>query len=476
MNEKAGSKRPAFSYLVIRYNSPMSHIITRFAPSPTGYFHAGSYRTALFSCIFARQNKGKFILRIEDTDKERSKKEYEENIVESLKWLGLKYDEFYRQSDRTEIYKKYIQQLIDSGHAYVSNEAAGEMKTKPSTLHPTPLRSSVIRFKNPNKKVVFDDLIRGKIEFDTTELNDFVIAKSLEEPVFHLVVVIDDAESGITHIIRGEDHISNTPRQILIYEALGKTPPLYAHIPLLLAADRSKLSKRNGAVPITEYRTKGYLPEAVVNYLALLGWHPSDEREVLSFEEIIKEFKLDRVQKAGAVFDEEKLKWFNRQYLAKLSDEDFIHHAKLFIPEWLGGGSQTLKRLIPLIKEKISAFGEITDLFGAKGELAFLKALPEYPADMLLWKKKPDTAAAKTHLTKAKETFMDIKEKDFTAESIKTALWPYAEANGKGDVLWPLRVALTGQERSPDPFSSAFVLGREEALTRIEKALKKLAS
>jgi glutamyl/glutaminyl-tRNA synthetase len=199
-------------------------VVTRFAPSPTGLLHAGNYRTALFSYIFTLQNKGKFVLRIEDTDKARSKKEYEYNIIESLNWLGIKYDEFYRQSDRTEIHKSYIKKLIDSGKAYISKEIPKEAGD----------RSEVIRFKNPNKKVSFVDLVRGKIEFDTTDLGDFIIAKSMEEPVFHLVVVVDDFEMGITHIIRGEDHISNTPRHILIQEALSIPTPLYAHIPLLL--------------------------------------------------------------------------------------------------------------------------------------------------------------------------------------------------------------------------------------------------
>ncbi|MEI7463134.1 MAG: glutamate--tRNA ligase family protein, partial [Candidatus Taylorbacteria bacterium] len=219
-------------------------VVTRFAPSPTGLFHAGSYRTALFAYIFARQNNGKFILRIEDTDKVRSKKEYEDNIIDSLKWMGLKYDEFYRQSERTEIYRKYLKQLIDSGHAYISKEIPKEPND----------REEVIRFKNPNRKVVFQDMVRGQIEFDTTELGDFVIAKSMDEPVFHLVNVIDDLEMGMTHIIRGEDHISNTPRQILIYEAIGAPLPIFAHIPLLLSANRAKLSKRHGAVPVSSYR------------------------------------------------------------------------------------------------------------------------------------------------------------------------------------------------------------------------------
>ncbi len=452
-------------------------IVTRFAPSPTGYFHVGSYRTALFSCIFARQNGGKFILRIEDTDKERSKKEYEENIIESLEWLGLKYDAFFRQSDRTEIYKKYIQKLIDGGHAYISHETPvkeeGSISTSKSVA-----RTEVIRFKNPKKKVAFEDMIRGKVEFDTTELGDFVIAKSIDEPIFHLVVVVDDIEMGITHIVRGEDHISNTPRQILIYEALGFTPPKYAHLPLLLGKDRSKLSKRNGGASITEYRRRGYLPEAVVNYLTLLGWHPKDDKEFLTFDEIVKDFEISRIQKGGAIFDEEKLSWFNHQYLIRMTDQEFMNVASPFMPEWLSSGSPLSKRLVPILKEKISSFGDISQVFGVSGELGFIKELPKYSDEMLLWKKDPSVSNTKAHLEKSIEILdrlhKDAGETGFTADAIKVALWSYAETAGKGNVLWPLRVALTGQERSPDPFISAFLLGPEETKERVNNAISKL--
>ncbi len=441
------------------------NVITRFAPSPTGYFHAGSYRTALFAWLFARQNKGKFILRIEDTDKERSKKEYEENIVDSLKWLGLNYDEFYRQSERGDIYKKYLHALIASGHAYVSKEEpTGDNK-----------RTEVIRFKNPNKKVAFDDLIRGHIEFDTTELKDFVIAKSEDEPIFHLVNVIDDYEMGMTHIIRGEDHISNTPRQILIYEALGAKLPLFAHIPLLLGKDRSKLSKRHGAVPVAEYRTLGYLPEALVNYMALLGWHPDDNKEVLTLQEIKKNFSLERVQKGGAIFDDEKLRWFNRQYISKLTDAVFIESAKPFMPEWLGTSSSQWQKILPLIRDKVNTFGEIAPLFKESGELLFVQKLSDYDPNMLLWKKEPDREVAKKHLVEARALLEGCAESEFSAELVKAKIWPYAEANGKGSVLWPLRFALTGQEKSPDPFISASILGKSESMSRIAKAIEQLS-
>ncbi|MBT3283058.1 glutamate--tRNA ligase, partial [bacterium] len=232
----------------------LKEIRTRIAPSPTGDLHIGTARTALFSYLFAKQNNGKFVVRIEDTDKERSTKESESDIFNGLKWLGLKEDELYRQSERTDIYKKYIQQMLDASTAYVSKE---ESKAKAGE------QVEVVRLKNEGKKVEFEDMVRGKIEFDTTELGDFVIARSIDDPLYHLAVVVDDHEMAISHIIRGEDHISNTPRQILIQEALGIERPKYAHIPLILAPDRSKMSKRRNATSITEYRQKGYISSAL---------------------------------------------------------------------------------------------------------------------------------------------------------------------------------------------------------------------
>lgn len=446
-------------------------VVTRFAPSPTGLFHAGSYRTALFAYIFARQNEGKFVLRIEDTDKERSKKEYEDNIMESLSWLGLDYDSFYRQSERTVIYKKYLEMLIEKDFAYISEEETKDQVTD-DTSKSAPRRKSVIRFRNPGTTVVFDDIVRGKISFDTKELGDFVIAKSMDEPVFHLVNVIDDYEMGITHIIRGEDHISNTPRQILIFRALGANPPLYAHIPLLLAKDRSKLSKRHGALSMTEYKKKGYLPEALLNYMSLLGWHPKDDREVMPFSDIVKEFSLERVQKSGAIFDEEKLAWLNRQYLIAMNNDKFKTFIAPYIPQNLE--TSMVEKLTPIIKDKISCFADIASLFEEKGELSFVSHNNDYDGKLLLWAKNPDKDKTKIHLQQAKALLSSVSEDNFTSENIKSTIWPYAEENGKGNVLWPLRVALTGQEKSPDPVICAYVLGKDRVLNRIDHAIQKL--
>lgn len=270
-------------------------VVTRFAPSPTGLLHIGNYRTALFSYLYARHNNGKFILRIEDTDKERSKKEYEDNIIESLKWLGLDYDEFYRQSDNVGKHTVYLLELIKNNKAYYDGD--------------------LIRLRNPGKKVSFHDIIRGEITFDTTELGDFIIAKTNTHPLFHFAVVVDDHMENVTHVIRGEDHISNTPRQILIYEALGWIAPEYAHLPLVLAEDKSKMSKRKGARALLEYRDLEYSPEAMLNAIAFIGWNPGTEKEVYTKEELIKDFSLERVKLGGAKLGAQKLDWFNKQHL-----------------------------------------------------------------------------------------------------------------------------------------------------------------
>jgi glutamyl/glutaminyl-tRNA synthetase len=252
-----------------------NEVVTRFAPSPTGHLNIGGVRTGIFAYLFARHNKGKFVLRIEDTDRERSKKEYEESIIESMHWLGLGYDVMYRQSDNIARYEELLHTLVDKNLAYISKEEPKEEGG----------RTEVIRFRNPKKAVTFDDAVRGAISFDTTELGDFVIAKSFTEPLFHFAVVVDDWDEGVTHVVRGEDHISNTPRQMLIQDALGAPHPVYAHLPLIVGGDKSKLSKRKGAKPLVEYRELGFLPEAILNYNAFLGWHPDGEKELYSKEE-----------------------------------------------------------------------------------------------------------------------------------------------------------------------------------------------
>jgi len=453
----------------------------RFAPSPTGLLHVGAARSALFNYLFAKKHKGKFVLRMEDTDLERSEKKKKKDIVEGLKWLGIKWDEFYKQSERIEIYTKYLQKLLDSGRAY---------------------KKEIIWFKNPNKKIVFHDLIRGKIEFDSSTLGDFSLAKDLKTPLYNFAVVVDDYEMRISHVIRGEDHISNTPKQILIYEALNLPIPQFAHLPLILGPDKTKLSKRHGAVSINDYKKQGYLPEAMVNFMALLGWSAQgpnnqnkQEEEIFSLKELIEKFSLKKIQKAGAVFNIEKLNWFNGYYIRKISTDKLIRlcipylikngliepkfKSKQYPPAY-GGYSveeeyiigktkekiklEKLKKIIGLEQErmkKLSEVGELTEFFFKE---------PRYKADLLKWKNMPKKDI-KASLDKLEEILSNTEEKKFVAENLKKILMSVAnELGDRGKLLWPLRVALSGRKASPPPFEIAEILGKEKALKRIKYA------
>lgn len=440
-----------------------NNVVTRFAPSPTGYLHIGGARTALFSYLYAKQHEGTYLLRIEDTDKERSKKEYEDAILESFAWLAIPSDkEPIRQSTRLSEHQQALTQLIADGHAYEA-EASERGSGK------------VIRFKNPNKKITFTDLIRGEVTFDTTDLSDFVIARNSEEPLYHLAVVVDDGDMGVTHVVRGEEHISNTPRQILILEALGYERPVYAHLPLILAPDKSKLSKRHGDVSVHEYQKEGFLPDALVNYLALLGWHPKDDREVLSREELIKEFDLSRVQKGGAVFDIGKLRSINKKYLQKTDQDEFLKGIEKYVPETLfkalKAKESLLEALIPILKERIEIFSDIGKMVD-DGEITYFIEQPQYKKDKLIW--KTDTVNdARTYLEHVFNILNDTEQ--FTEKNIKESLWNYASEVGRGSVLWPLRYALSGRDTSPDPFVLASVLGKKVTLERIAYAIKLLS-
>jgi len=426
----------------------------RFAPSPTGTLHTGSVRTALFNYLFAKQNNGKFILRIDDTDKIRSTKEYERDILNGIKWLGLSYDELYYQSQRSELYKKYLNQLLAENKIYVSKE---EIKKGGD-------REEVIRFRNPNKKVRFTDLIKGEIEFDTTELGNFIVTKDMETPLYHFASVVDDFDLGITHIIRGEDHISNTPRQVLMWEALGANWPQFAHLPLILAPDRTKLSKRKhvALASLNRFIKGGYLPEALINFVALLGWSPQAEhelanpnQEILSLTDLIKLFKLKKVQKSGAIFNIEKLNWINREYLRRLSPEEFLAKAEPFLPEL-----KTLPALIPVLLERSYTFGDLKKMSEA-GKLKYFFTAPTYDKELL---------KNQIHLTKIIALLDKVSEDKFTAENIKTAIWNFATERGRGEVLWPMRIALSGQKQSPDPFTIAAIIGKIETLKRLRHA------
>lgn len=413
----------------------------------------GNYRTAVFAYLYAKKMGGKFILRIEDTDRERSKSEYEDNIIESLHWLSLSYDEKYRQSEHVDSHKKHLERMIQEGSAYISKEIAKDGSG---------VMRELVRFKNQNKVVVFEDVIRGRIETDTTDLGDFVIAKSLTEPLFHLAVVVDDHEEGVTHVIRGEDHIPNTPRQMLIREALGFPHPTYTHLPLVLAEDRTKLSKRKGALPVTEYRKLGYLPGALLNFMAFIGFNPGGEREIYTLDELVEVFDLGKIHKSGAIFNVEKLKWMNKEHMRKEPRESQLEAVKKYLQDY---PPEMLDKLLPIVIDRINAYGELASL--EKTEFRFFIERPTLEKERILWK-DDEASVAIRHLSQVKELLMTM---DISSpESVKAGLMPYAEIEGKGNVLWPLRMSLSGQEKSVDPFTIIYVLGKDESVARIEEA------
>lgn len=425
-------------------------ITTRFAPSPTGAFHVGSARTALFNFLFARQSGGSMILRIDDTDKDRSDKKYEQDILSGLDWLKISYDKLYHQSERTNIYHQALIKLLDEGSAFWSREANGQ-------------RQEVIRLKNPGQLIRFNDLIRGEISFQTNDLGDFVIAKDLNSPLYHLASVVDDGEMEVTHVIRGEDHISNTPRQILIAKALGYDLPDYAHIPLILAPDRSKLSKRHGATAVLDYQKLGYLPEALINFIVRLGWshqagqNQDPDQEIFSLSELIDRFDLSAIQKSPAIFDINKLNWFNQAYIKNSPTEVLTKAIKQTLPQI---STDKANKIAPLVASKINTLKDIDKII-TTGELAFLFNRPKINKVML---KNTD------HFDKLIDLLSKLPEADFSNDKIKEAIWDYASQEGRGCVLWPMRVALTGLEKSPDPFSVASALGKNETLNRLSLA------
>ena len=395
-------------------------------------------------------------LRFEDTDKERSKKEYEEDIIAGLHWLQIPYTlaNPLRQSEKIDVYRTYLHKLIEKGAAYEAE--AGEKGGK------------VVRFKNPNVRVTFSDLIRGEVSFETAELKDFVIARNADDPLYNFAVVVDDGEMGITHVIRGEDHISNTQRQILIQEALGFERPIYAHIPLILAPDRSKLSKRNFAASVNDYRGDGYIPQAFLNYLVLLGWTPPSGKEKLSLKEIIGEFDIQNVHKSGAIFDLQKLKWLNREYMLEIPDDEYLAEMLRRAHSWDKG---IAAKLVPLVKERVGVWQEFDTV---KHDFEYFFSEPK-PDPAKLPGKGSDAEAGKKHLGHLRKLFAAMPSQgEMTADQVKTHLWEYAEAEGRGKVLWPLRYALTGREKSPDPFTVASIIGKEVALRRIDAALQTL--
>lgn len=441
-----------------------SQVVTRFAPSPTGFFHVGGVRSALYNYLFARKHGGKFILRSEDTDPVRSKKEYEDYFLEVFKWLGLEHDEFYRQSERTDIYRKYIEKMIAEDKAYISKEEPAEEGK----------RAEVIRLRNPGKEVTFNDIVLGDITVNTADLGDFVIARSIDSPLYHLTVVVDDFEMGITHVIRGQEHVANTPRQILIQEAIGAPRPIYAHGSIILNNERAKLSKRDPLVrPTLEYRNEGYLPEAMLNFMAFLGWNPGGEKELYSIDELIAAFSLERMQKPGAIFNPEKLEWYNKEYIKMMEPMSQADMAFGFLPETLTGNDtfkQRWPKVAPIAIERIGHFGEIAE-YAEQGEFDYYTCCgPEMTPEKLFWKEENDRAKIIDRLSKVKGLLETLPE-DNTPEEVKAVIWPFAESEGRGQVLWPTRMSLCGREKSPDPFTLISILGKSESIRRINHAI-----
>lgn len=473
-------------------------IITRFAPSPTGEPHLGNIRTALFSWLFARHYHGKFLLRIEDTDQDRSVPASLKKIKQALKWLGLNWDQYFEQSKRLKFYQKYANQFLEQGRAYYcfcTPERLEKMRREQITAKQPPrydkkclnlTKSQInglikqktpygIRFKIPERgKVVFNDLIRGKIIFQNQELDDQVILKSDGFPTYHLAAVVDDHLMKISHVIRGEEWLSSTPKHILMYQALKWQPPKFAHLPMILGPDKSKLSKRHGAVSINYYQEQGYLPEAMNNFLALLGWNPGTNQEIFSLQELIKDFSLKRVQKAGAIFNPDRLNWYNKAYIRQLSVAELTQKCLPYLQKAglinVKKPDLDLNQIINLEQKRLTTLRDITELTDY-----FFKGKLDYQKELLLWKKMSFTQVKKALIT-AKKTILNMKSTDFSTKNIEKTLLSAAEAfsGDRGEVLWPLRVALSGKNKSPSPFDIAAILGKQKTLKRIQQTLDKI--
>jgi len=496
-------------------------IRTRFAPSPTGFLHIGSVRTALYNYLFAKKNNGIFVLRIEDTDQERSTKEYEADILAGMKWLGLDWDEGpekggeygpYLQSERKGIYRRYLEKLIDEGYAYycfcdkkdleakknyqISQGMVAKYDGKCAGLSREQAAekisqgiSYVIRFRVPEEKISFEDLIRGKVEFDCSLFGDMVIATGLDSPLYNFAVVIDDYEMKITHIIRGEDHIPNTPKQILIQRALGFPRTEFAHMPMILGPDKSKLSKRHNAEPVNYYYKNGYLPEAINNFIVFLGWNPGNEREIFSKEELIKEFSLERCRKSGAIFNIQKLDWFNGVYIRNMDPDEL---AKASLPyliaanlinkdgdNYLNRNKEKIdfayiKKAVLLYRERLVKLSELPELV----DFLFINDIA-YPTETLLWKNM-SLKDADDALREGGRLIEEIPDDTFSFSKIESKFSEYladpnASVANRGYLLWPLRVSLTGKKASCGPFEAADALGKKQALIRIKQAREKIA-
>lgn len=427
-------------------------VITRIAPSPTGFFHVGTARSALYNYLFAHSHKGKFMLRIEDTDRARSEKRYERDILWGLKWLGIGFDgEPLRQSSRLERYEHYLNNLGQKKALY-TKDGATYFK---------------IADYGTGQRVGWKDLIRGEISFELKDLKDFVVRRSDGTFLFTLTNLVDDIEDKTTHVIRGEDLISSTPLQLIVAKVLGVEPPQYAHLPLILAPDRSKLSKRHGAVAVREYERMGMLPEALVNYLALLGWNPGSDQEFFTLEELVKQFSLERVQKGGAIFDVNKLIHLNRLWLKRLDNKKLARAIKPFSK--LKIDQALMERLVQVVRERLGRLVEFDNL------ASFVMPI-DYEPGLLIFEgstKAATLTGLKAILAKLQSAKPDLKD----PKTISSWLKKLVELNQlkNGDLFWPVRAALSGSAASPGPHELIWVLGKDESIKRIKKAISKLS-
>ena len=487
----------------------------RIAPSPTGPLHIGTARTALFNYLHARHTGGTFILRLEDTDVARSSIAYEKDILDGLHWLGLRWDEGpevagegargphapYRQMERLPLYAAAADQLRAEDKAYPCYCTPEELDAERKRLEAAQLpprysgrcarltaegraafeaegRRPALRFRVGEGTVAFEDVVRGRIEIDVSNLGgDFVIVRADGTPLYHFVVVVDDAAMEITHIIRGEDHISNTPKHILLFRALGHEPPAFAHLPLILNPDRTKMSKRKSQTAIDDYRAEGFIREALVNYLALLGWSTGSEEEVLSLDELVERFDLTEVNKAGAVFDRERLEWLNGQWIRRLDPDDLVERLRPFLEAELDAGridrlpaDGELKALLPVVQERLPRLGAIGDLAG----FLWIEELDLDPA--LLVPKRWDAATTVEALRAARETIADVGRVSYEADELEPPLRALAEGRGwkAGDVFMAVRVAVTGRTATPPLFDTLVALGHDRTLDRLDKAVETL--
>lgn len=468
----------------MKYKKPR----VRFAPSPTGQLHLGGARTALYNWLFAKNKDGIFILRIEDTDKIRSKQEYTDQICDSLKWLGLDWDEeIVFQSKRTDLYKSAIKKLLETGKAYrcfcLKEKIAEERKQVEMSgggyyysgtcrnLDKNLVQENIkngkpfsVRIAVPEGYTEFDDKIYGNIRINNKEIDDFIIARTDGNPVYNLVVAIDDNDMEITHIIRGEDHISNTPKQLMIYNALNYPIPEFAHLPMILGPDKKRLSKRHGATGVQEYRERGYLANALNNYLALLGWNPGTEQEVFSLDELIKQFSIDRVQKKSAVFDEKKLQWMSGQHIYKESVSEILDSIRAYDPNWRKSNDENyVLKVIELMKERVKSLRDIQEMTSV-----FFEDPNNY--DVKAVRKRWKDNSVNDLIAKFEKLLDKIKLWD--AEQIEIILRKLAESENisAGKIIHPTRLALSGIGSGPSLFAMMELLGKETCLRRLQKA------